>query len=461
MVINREKMTDMLHLNRTHHRFSTRIFVVVVAVIAVIAASWWLGFRFGATHAGSAAPAERKILFYRNPMNPAITSPTPAKDDMGMDYVPVYADEAKKPAQTLQQQTNDFFADMSPQTPKVPGLGAVTLTPQGLKLSGVQVAEAVMAPVRRTIRTVGIVVADETRIHRVQIRTSGWITHLFVNFSGQFVKKGSPIFSVYSPELVSSQEEFVKAGQLASQKHADAGNRRAGKQLEEAARRRLELLDVPDAAIRILEKTGRPQHTVTLLSPADGYVMAKEVFQGQEVRPGMELYTVTDLSHIWVDAQLYEYEADGVRVGQEGVLTSPFDPALKLTGKIAYVYPYVSRGSRTLKARFVFENPDLRLKPDMYVNITLEIGAGNGIVVPDDAIMDTGVRKVVFVDKGNGKFEPREVTSGVSGNGKTQILSGLKAHDRVVIHANFLLDSESSLRALIDAAMTPKSQASP
>jgi RND family efflux transporter MFP subunit len=447
----------MLDIRRTKNRFSMKILLAVLALVMVAAASWWTGFRSGVKHQG--APTGHKLLFYRNPMNPAITSPTPAKDEMGMDYVPVYADDAQKPAKSLQQQADDFFADTSP--PKVPGLSAVTLTPQGIQLSGVQVAEAVTAPVQRTIRTVGIVVPDETRIHRVQIKTSGWIEQLFVNFSGQAVKQGEPIFSLYSPELVSSQEEFVKARQLARQQKGHAEKQSPGQQLEDAARLRLKLLNVPDDVIHLLETTGKPLHTVTLLSPADGYVMAKDIFQGQEVRPGMELYTVTDLSRIWVDAEVYEYEAGEVHPGQEGSLTTAFDPSLRLTGKIAYVYPYLNRDSRTLKVRFSFENPNLRLKPGMYADITLMMSAGIGIVVPDSAVMDTGVRKIVFVDKGQGRFEPREITSGVSSNGKIQILSGIKAHDHVVIHANFLLDSESNLKAMIDAAMAPKQQAGP
>jgi RND family efflux transporter MFP subunit len=255
---------------------------------------------------------------------------------------------------------------------------------------------------------------------------------------------------------LSSQEEFIKTRQSAFLSAADAGDRTSAQRLRQSAQRRLELFDVPPDFIKELERTGKPQRAVTLLSPADGFVTAKDIFPGQEVKPGMELYTVTDLSVVWVDAEVYEYETRDVHVGQEGVLTTTYDPSLRLTGKIAYIYPYLNRESRTLKLRFDFDNKDLRLKPGMYVDVNLMIDYGEGIVIPDSAIIDSGTRQVVFVDKGEGRFEPREVKAGVRNEGKTQVLSGLSAQDRVVIKANFLLDSESRLRALIDAAMAAK-----
>jgi len=434
---------------------SVKGILAVFAVILVAAISWRSGFHSGMKQQTAVPSGEHRLLFYRNPMNPAVTSPTPAKDEMGMDYIPVYADDAQFPAKSAEQQADDFFSDET----AVPGRGVVTLSDQGLRLSGVQVAEAVMATVERTVRTVGQVIPDETRIHRVQIKVGGWVEQLFINFSGQYVQKGVPIFSLYSPELVSSQEELVMARQVAL-KHGqdtDDDGRTTGRQLQDAALRRLELFDVPKDVIRSVEKTGRPLHSVTLLSPADGYVMSKDIFQGQEVKPGMELYTVTDLSVVWVDAQIYEDEVKDVHPGQEGILTSSFDPALRLTGKISYVYPYLNRDSRTLNVRFLFENNGLRLKPGMYVDITLVYSsAGDSLVIPDSAVMDSGARQMVFVDKGQGHFEPRVVTVGVKSGGKIQVLSGLNVHDHIAVKANFLLDSESRLRALVDAAMVNK-----
>jgi len=430
------------------------ILTVLIASVLIIGVSWRLGYRQGANKQTSGSSGSHKLLFYRNPMNPAITSPAPAKDEMGMDYIPVYEDDATVPVKSVQQQADDFFGDET----KVSGLGAVTMTEQGIRLSGVQVAAAEQKNIQRTLRTVGLVVPDETRIHRVQTKVGGWVETLLINYIGQVVKKGSPILSIYSPELLSSQEEFIKTRQSALRSATDAGDRTSAQRLSQSAQRRLELFDVPPDFIKELERTGKPQRTVTLLSPADGFVTAKDIFPGQEVKPGMELYTVTDLSVVWVDAEVYEYETRDVKIGQAGILTTSFDPSLRLTGKIAFIYPYLNRESRTLKLRFDFDNKDFRLKPGMYVDVNLMIDYGEGIVIPDSAIMDSGTRQVVFVDKGEGRFEPREVKAGARSEGKTQVLSGLNVQDRVVVRANFLLDSESRLRALIDAAMAGKKQ---
>ncbi len=428
------------------------ILAVLVVSALVIGVSWRLGYQRGVNNQSAGSSGSNKLLFYRNPMNPAITSPVPAKDEMGMDYIPVYEDDAKTPAKSLQQQADDFFSEEK----GVSGLGVVTMTEQGIRLSGVQVAAVVQENIRRALRTVGLVVPDETRIHRVQTKVGGWVEALLVNYMGQLVKKGSPILSVYSPELLSSQEEFIKTRQAALRSAADVGDRTSAQRLRQSAQRRLELFDVPPDFIKELERTGKPQRAVTLLSPVDGFVTAKDIFLGQEVKPGMELYTITDLSVVWVDAEVYEYETRDVHVGQEGFLTTSYDPSLRLAGKIAYIYPYLNRESRTLKLRFEFDNKDFRLKPGMFVDVNLMIDYGEGIVIPDSAIIDSGIRKVVFVDKGEGRFEPRQVKAGVRSEGKTQVLSGLNVQDRVVVKANFLLDSESRLRALIDAAMAAK-----
>lgn len=428
------------------------ILTVIVVSAILVGVSWRLGYHHGRIKQTSGVSGANKLLFYRNPMNPAITSPVPAKDEMGMDYIPVYEDDAKTPPKTLEQQADDFFSEET----KVPGLGVVNMTEQGIKLSGVQVAAASHEKIQRALRTVGLVVADETRIHRVQTKIGGWVEALLVNYTGQFVKKDSSILTIYSPELLSTQEEFVKTRQSALRSADLSGDRTAAQRLHQSAQRRLALFDVPPDFIKELERTGKPRRTVTLLSPVDGFVTAKDIFPGQEIKPGMPLYTVTDLSTVWVDAQIYEYETRDVHVGLQGVLTASYDPSLRLAGKIAYIYPYLNPETRTLKLRFDFNNKELRLKPGMFVDVNLMIDYGEGIVVPDSAIMDSGTRQVVFVDKGEGRFEPREVKAGVRSDGKTQVISGLSAQDRVAVRANFLLDSESRLRALVDAAMAAK-----
>lgn len=391
-----------------------------------------------------AAPGDRKVLYYRNPMNPEVTSPVPAKDEMGMDYVPVYAEEA------------------APAVGGVRGMATVEITSEGIHLSGVQTEPAVFERVARSVRTVGTVTADETRIRHVHTKTAGWVEKLFVNFTGQRVRRGQPILSIYSQELLASQEEFLRARETTSKFAASELQevRRGGEELLQSAEQRLRLFDVPEDFIAELKRTGQPQRAVTLLAPVSGFVTAKEVFEGQQIEPGMELFTITDLSRVWIEADFYEYEARALHVGQETKVTLPYDPSRELAGRVTYVYPTLNPDSRTLRVRLEFQNPDFALKPAMFANVELPLEATDGIVIPDSAVIDTGERQVVFVSLGGGRFEPREVTLGVRSSGKAQVLSGVAAGDQVVTRANFLLDSESQLRAAV-AGMKKSSDRGP
>jgi multidrug efflux pump subunit AcrA (membrane-fusion protein) len=387
--------------------------------------------------AGSSAPAgaARRILHYRNPMDPSVTSPVPMKDPMGMDYVPVYSDEVSAGG-------------------GVEGHASVEVSPDELRLAGIQTAVARRGRLARTIRTVGEVKADETRVSQVHTKISGWVEKLFVNSSGQVVRKGQPLLSIYSPELLATQEEFLRsresAGRFAASDIPEV--RRGGVDLIEAARRRLMLFDVPRSLIETLERTGQPQRAVTLEAPASGFVTAKDVFVGARIEPGTTLFTVTDLSRVWVEGDVYEYEAPLVRPGQEARVTLAYDPSKTYTGRITYVYPYLNADSRTLRVRFEFDNPGLALKPGMYANVELDAQAVEGVLIPDGAILDTGPRQIVYVMTGEGRYEPRQVKVGVRSDGQAEILSGVKAGEAVVDRANFLLDSESRLRAAITRA---------
>lgn len=401
---------------------------------------------FNDTAAGPETGKERKILFYRNPMDPSIISSTPAKDEMGMDYLPVYEDEAKG-------QSDNGLADMAP----------VLLSQQGISLSGVMTAEALSEDFVKTIRTVGRVLADETKVHRVQVRVSGWVEELFVNYQGQTVAKGTKLLSIYSPELISSQEEYIGAlnayGRPESQ--AAAGDLKYLKTLLDAAEKRLRWFDVPESLIREIEKTRTVQRIITLQAPVSGVVTGKEVFAGQRVEPGMALFTLTDLSQIWVEADFYEYEAHQVKAGETAHLFSSYDPSLLLQGRVSYIYPYVNPESRTLRARMEFSNENLRLKPGMFVDVRLSLNLGKSVVIPDSAVMASGLRKIVFVNTRGGWFEPREVMTGAGSEGSVQVLSGVSEGERVAVKANFLLDSESRLQAIIQAAAKKQSQAKP
>jgi RND family efflux transporter MFP subunit len=336
----------------------------------------------------------------------------------------------------------------------VPGMAPVHLDSRGLELSGVQTAVAERQVLQRSTRAVGVVAPDESRIRHVHTKTSGWIEKLYVNSMGQVVRAGQPLLSIYSPQLLATQEEFLRAREAADR---FAGSslpevRRGGADLLEASRRRLELLDVPHSLITQLEKTGKAQRTVTLYAPASGFVTGKEIYEGMQVGPELDLLTITDLSRVWVEADFYEYESRALTVGRTASVTLPYDPGVRLTGRVTYVYPTLDPQSRTLKARLEFPNRGLALKPGMYVDVEPEVEASEGVVIPDSAVIDSGLRKVVFVEKRleeGTAFVPREVTVGSRGEGRAVILSGIEAGEKVAVRANFLLDSESRLRAAV------------
>lgn len=377
-----------------------------------------------------APPAARQILFYRSPMDPAVISPTPAKDSMGMDFVPVYAGAAEG----------------SPT--KGAGLDS---SPDALRRAGVVTEVATVGHLTRSVRAAGSVVADERRQVRAQAKISGWVEKLAVNATGLYVTKGAPAMAVYSPALLAAQGEYLLA--------RDAANRFAGSQLPEvrrggqdllvAARRRLELLDVPESFLIELDRTRTTQRTVDLLVPASGFVTAKSVVQGQEITPGMELYTVTDLSTVWVEAAFFESEARWLAIGQPATIRLPYDDRKTIAAKITYVYPTLDAAARTLTARFELPNPGFTLRPGMFVDVELGIDLGAGVLVPASAVIDSGLKKTVFVEDGAGQLEPREVETGERSGDAVLIVRGVAAGERVATRANFLLDAESRIRGVV------------
>lgn len=381
---------------------------------------------------GAPKKGSGKILFYRNPMNPAITSKAPAKDEMGMDYVPVYEEEA---------QTATDVGDRA----------EVRLTDDAIKRTGVQTASVEVGELSRAARAVGRVVPDETRVKVVNTKIEGWIEKLHVNFTGQRVEAGQPLITIYSPEILATAEEYLKA-RAAAKRLAGSKNGAVGGEAENLAAlaaRRLALFDVPKEEIAAMEASGTAPKAVTLRAPISGYVTGKEVFEGSKVEPGMPLFTITDLSRVWVEADLYEYEAVGAKVGGEATLSLPYQPGEKLNGRIAFVSPVVDPETRTIKARFEFDNKGLALKPGMFADVGIAVSSATGFIVPDSAIMDTGARKLVYVEREAGVFEPRGVEVVMQSGGRAVLSSGVRAGEPVVVKANFLLDSESRLRATI------------
>ena len=268
------------------------------------------------------------------------------------------------------------------------------------------------------------------------------------------MRKGQPLFTIYSPDLVATQQEYLiaKRGvqQLKNAPYQDVAN--GAQSLLASSRERLQLWDMTEEQIRKLDETGQVQRSVTVFSPVSGYVIDRKAFPHTATTADTELYTITDLSRVWIEAELYEYEAPLVQVGQEATLTLSYDEDQRFEGRVAYIYPYINPETRTLRVRFDFPNADLVLKPAMYVDVSLRAREVTGIVIPESAVLDTGVRKVAFVETSPGRFEPREVRTGVRGDGNVQILSGVQEGEQVVVKANFLLDSESRLRSALGAS---------
>jgi multidrug efflux pump subunit AcrA (membrane-fusion protein) len=390
---------------------------------------------------------------YNCPMHPTYVSDRPGDCPIcGMRLVPV------KPAQSgeAEQSTSDTETGVA-------DMATVTMNAEEMRLTGVMTAVAERAPFARTVRAVGTVKADETRVQRVQTRVGGYVEQLQANFLGQLIHRGDPVLGIYSPELLSSQEEFLRARETAKRFATSSlpETRRGGEDLLRASRQRLELFGVPGSFLANLEQTGLAERVVTLTAPISGYITAKDVSIGQRVEPGRELFTVTDLSSVWVEAAFYESEAPAIVIGATATLTLPYDPSLELQGRVAYIYPYLNPDTRTLPVRFDVPNPGLALKPGMYANVELVIDQGEQVTVPDNAVMDTGSRQIVFVAGANGKFTPRLVTVGARSNGRASILTGLAPGEQVVVKANFLLDSESRLRAAIAGATSPKTTPAP
>ncbi len=375
---------------------------------------------------------------YVCPMHPEVQQHEPGKcPKCGMDLV--------------KQETSGHGAAGG-----IEGQAAIHATPDQLALAGVRTAEAVSGALTNRVRAVGNVVPDETRVRQVTTKVAGWVERLYVNNVGQQVRAGEPLLDLFSPELLASQEEYLRARKTAEQFERSAlpEVRQGGRDLAEAAKKRLELFDVPADFLAEIEKTGVARRTITLRAPFSGYVTGKAVLEGQRIDAGMPLLTLTDLSRVWVVAQLYEAEARAARPGRPADVSLQHDAATRLNGRVSLVYPTVDMQSRTIQVRFEFANPRLTLKPGMYVNVELDNDRATGVVVPDSALMDTGARQIVFVRTAAGTFEPREVKVALRADGKIVIAQGLQAGELVAVSANFLLDSESRLRAAIGAPAT-------
>ena len=371
----------------------------------------------------------RRILRYRNPMNPAVSSSVPMKDEMGMDYVPVWSDEAGAGA----GRSGD-----------VPGLTSVDISPERVQLIGVRTARVESSTNAGRLDLVGFVAPDESRLRRVQLRVSGWVRELYANQTGERVTAGQPLLAIYSPELLQTEQEYlIERGGLEAMPgmdHADAGS---------AAAERLRLLGVPDQEIRRLEREGRAEARLVLRSPVTGTVLERGVAQGQFVTADTPLLTVADLSRVWVMADVYEMDYSRVHVGDAAEFSVDALPGRSFPGRIEFVYPTVSSDTRTLKARLSLAT-DGSLRPGMYGRVRLSARGALVLWVPSEAVVNTGEDSYVFLAHAGGRFEPRRVWTGLSEGDRVQVLRGVAAGDTVVASASFLIDSESRLKAAIE-----------
>ena len=404
---------------------------------------WFASQGDGVQQSGGEAGQERKVIFYRNPMNPAITSPVPAQDEMGMDYIPVYADEGDSTAPA----------------------GTVTINPTVVQNIGVRTTKAELKTLSRTIRTVGRVTFDEKRVARLHPKYDGWVEKMFIDKTGDRVSKNSMLMAIYSPQLVSTQEEYLLAlSNVEVLKNSPFPDVRNGAQsLLRSARERLQLLDVPAHQIRQLESKRKIMKGVHIHSPFDGIIMKIGAREGQRITPETELYMIADLSRVWVIVDLYEDDLPWVQAGDTANMKVAGIPGRTFTGKVSFIYPYLEAKTRTVKMRLEFDNPELALKPDMFANVTVLAGKQiNAVVVPSEAIIRTGEQEQLFVQRAFGKFEPRKVVIGVESEGEIQILEGLKEGETVVTSSQFLIDSESKLREATAKMLEPgKQQATP
>lgn len=396
-------------------------------VTSTIPAKDEMDMDYVAVYAEDETSKEPKILYYRNPMNPAITSPVPTKDAMNMDYLPVYAD------------TDASVADAA---------GTVKIDAVTVQNMGVRTATAKKTTLSHIVRAVGRVAYDEERIVRLHPKTEGWIETLRVDKTGEWVKKNDDLLSIYSPQLVASQQEYVLAlnGLKVLQNNPIEDMRRSAEEMVISSRERLKLLDVPEHQLHDLANSHNIKKSLHIHTPADGIVINIGAREGQYVTPATEIYMIADLSKVWVYADIYEYELPWVKTGDPVEMQLAGVPGRIFKGHLAFIYPYAEAKTRTIKVRLVFDNAELLLKPELFAEVTIHAGKQvDAVIIPSEAVIRSGVKTQVFIVRGAGKFEPRQVTTGLSSDDDIAILDGLTAGEEVVTSAQFLIDSESKL----------------
>jgi Cu(I)/Ag(I) efflux system membrane fusion protein len=413
--------------------------VVVVAMVAA-GGGYWLGARGGASAAHGEAAATstpvgsekkaQKLLYYRNPMGLSDTSPTPKKDPMGMDYIAVYeGGEAAEAASA----------------------GQIRISTDKVQKLGVRTEVAQLRAMDRAVRAAGRIEADERRVYAVSPKFEGYVERLHVNVTGQPVGKGQPLFEVYSPDLVSAQREYAIAAQAVASLKDGGGQALSGMtQLAESSLQRLKNWDISEDQIKALANAGEAKRTLTFRSPVSGVVTEKKALQGMRFMPGEALYQVTDLSAVWVIADVFEQDIGLVKSGASAKVRINAYPDKLFGGKVTYVYPTLKAETRTVPVRVELANPGLLLKPAMFAQVELSVSAKARVIsVPVSAVIDSGTRQIVLIQQGEGRFEPRPVKLGARSDEYIEVLEGVKEGEAVVVAANFLIDAESNLKAAV------------
>lgn len=404
----------------------------------------------GRAQPSSAPPVSkpvRKVLYWIDPMTPGYKSDKPGKSPfMDMDLVPVYEEAAAG----------------APQGKPVAGYSTISVPPERQQAIGVQLGKVEVRDLTKTIRAVGRVTFDETLLHQVHAKFEGYVEDLYVDYTGKPVRKGQPLLSIYSPDLLATQQEYLLAVRARQQFRgsSNADLSRGGTDLYESARQRLLLWDISPADLDRLEKTGRPRKALTLYSPVSGFVIVKNAVQGARVMPSDTLFEIAGLQRVWAVADVYESETPFVSVGSSARMSLSYLPGRTWTGKVTFIAPVLDEKTRTVKVRLEFANADGVLKPEMYSEVLLERPLGPVVAVPESAVLTTGTRSIVFVVRGGSQFEPREVKLGAKVDSYYEIREGLAGGEDVVTQANFLVDSESRLKAAL-TGMAPAADKTP
>ncbi len=368
---------------------------------------------------------------------------------------PMADSETKMANSTAEDSMADSMATppASTEAPLVP----VQISPQRLQSIGVKTGKVERKSVADEIRTTGSVAVDERRLAYVQVRFSGYIQKVFADATYQYVRKGQPLFTVYSPELVATEREYLVAKQNQQQvaKSTVQGVALSAASLLDAAAERLKQWGVPQKEITRLESTGQVQQELEVDSPVSGYITERNALASVAVQPEMRLYTIADLSTVWVQAQVFQNDLERIKIGAPATLTVNTYPGRTFTGRVDFIYPQVDMDTRTAKVRVVFSNPGLQLKPGMFVNVSLKVPMGNQLVIPASGVLQSGTRAIAFVERSDGYIEPREVQLGSRVGDDLIVLKGLKAGEQIVTSANFLIDSESQLQAALGSFVPP------